>query len=176
MKLKELIEKYGEYEIKDFDIEEAFRELNTNEDCCGISIWVKKPKPKTVWDLNNKEEHYAVTDNGFIKHFDYSDFVGYKRDIGNVFLTKEEAEQDVERRKVETMLLKHGGRRWFKQGEKNHYLWATDTGTGLILGTTCDLIQGAIYFDSKVELTEAVEQIGRDRIIKALFEVRREDQ
>ena len=177
MKLKELLDKYGDYEINDFNIEEAFTELNTNDDCCGICIKVKKPKPKTVWDLQEGDTWFELCRDGRIMEFNHN--IGYNHHVviqGNVFLTKEEAEKERERREVETLLLKHGGRRWFKQGEKNHYLWATDTGTGLILGTTCDLIQGAIYFDSKVELTEAVEQIGRDRIIKALFELRREDQ
>ena len=172
MKLKELLDKYGDYEINDFNIEEAFTELNTNDDCCGICIKVKKPKPKTVWDLNNKEEHYAVTDNGFIKHFDYSDFVGYKRDIGNVFLTKEEAEQDLERREVETLLLKHGGRRWFDGHNHNYHIGLDDYEEHLKVYILMTPTQGTIYFDTKEQAQNAVSEIGEERIKKALFEVR----
>ena len=172
MKLKELLDKYGDYEINDFNIEEAFTELNTNDDCCGICIKVKKPKPKTVWDLNNKEEHYAVTDNGFIKHFDYSDFVGYKRDIGNVFLTKEEAEQDLERREVETLLLKHGGRRWFDGHNHNYHIGLDDYEEHLKVYILMTPTQGTIYFDTKEQAQNAVSEIGEERIKKALFEVK----
>ncbi len=170
MKLKELLDQYGEWEWVSTQVPE-------NGEADVAMIQIKKPKPKTVWDLKNGDSHVWIDSFGDIEVdcmiWEEGDNCNRQaRAIGNIFLTKEEAEKDVERRKVEALLLKYGGRRWFKKGVKNHYLWATDTGTGLILGTTCDALQGAIYFDSKDKLTEAVEQIGTDRILKALFEVR----
>ncbi len=164
MKLKDLMEKYGEYEV--------------NSKCvvgeCEIErivIDLTKPKPKSVWELNNKDEHYAITDCGFIKHYDSSDFIGYKRDIGNVFATEKDAEKECERRKVETLLLKHGGRRWFKKGGENWilYLDKHNQATRYEVG---EPYQGFIYFDSHEEAVNACEQIGNKRIVNALFEVR----
>ncbi len=167
MKLKELVEKYGDYDV-------GLIETPKGQESEWARVHLLKPKPKTVWELKDGDDYYLINSDGNIspcyKWIEYC--CCDEREVGNVFLTKKEAEQDIERRKVEALLLKYGGRRWFKKGVKNHYLWATDTGTGLILGTTCDALQGAIYFDSKDKLTEAVEQIGTDRILKALFEVR----
>lgn len=157
MKLKELVEKYGEYEVSD-----------------ELIAQFKKPNPETVWDLKNGNKCYYIDVFG-----DIEDTGGYLSplseaiDMGIVFLTKEEAEKDVERRKVETLLLKHGGRRWFKNGKENWFI-TFDRSVGFFryVYTIRDQRQGMIYFDTEEELTEAVEQIGEDRIKKALFEVR----
>lgn len=173
MKLKELVEKYGEYEIypdSPKHIENAFKDLDSKDDGT-LCLCVKKPKPKSVWELNNKDEHYSVNECGFIKHFDASDFIGYKRDIGNVFLTYEDAVRERERREVETLLLKCGGRRWFKRNRYNYYMWLNTYGS-LIISSTSVRVQGVIYFDTDEQAQNAVKEIGEERIKKALFEVR----
>ena len=167
MKLKDLMEKYGDYEVTGiFD--------NDGDKLDGyVNVGLKRSEPKTVWELNNKDEHYAVGDCGFIKHFDYSDFVGYKRDIGNVFLTEEEANREVERRRVETLLLKYGGRRWFKNGKENWFISYDYTeGFFRYVYAIREQRQGMIYFDTEEQLKKAVEEIGEERLKKALFEVR----
>lgn len=174
MKLKDLLEQYGEYEIytdSPKHIEEAFKNLDSKDDGV-LCLFAKKPKPKTVWELNNKDEHYSVTECGFIKHFDASDFIGYKRDIGNVFTTEKEAEKECERRKVETLLLKHGGRRWFEKDGNNYHIWLMPDGCIRMSLIYAAPAQGLIYFDSKDEAGKAIEEIGEERIKKALFEVK----
>ena len=164
MKLKDFIKDYGDYDVV------VSRNIATNE----IVINGRKPRQKSVWDLKTGDVFWM--DEG--PRIDYSywqdlDYENNFRDHGWIFLTKEECEADLERRKVETLLLKHGGRRWFKDGGMNWLMsYDREFDEWRFLYSTRDQRQGAIYFDSKVELIEAVEQIGRDRIIKALFEVR----
>ena len=166
MKLKDLIEQYGEY-----DVEEWF-EIGTDGVADEKGIKLKKPKPKTVWDLKMGDKCYYIDLFG-----DVEDTGGYLSplseavDMGIVFLTKEEAEKDVERRKVETLLLKYGGRRWFTGASDNWYLFSLDNVKACVEYTS-EPIQGTIYFDSKNEAIKAVSEIGEERIKKVLFEVR----
>lgn len=173
MKLKDLMETYGEYEVLD-NGKPAMTAVT--KDVRGFTdvLYLKKPKPKTVWDLKNDDEYYYINADGYVDFSTYGEIESEENKVrvGNVFLTKEEAEKDVERRKVETLLLKHGGHRWFKKDNPNYYLWNSDTGYCLNLGMSFVKTQGVIYFDSREEMTEAIEQIGTERIRKALFEVR----
>ena len=178
MKLKELAEKYGEYEIytdSPKHIENAFKNLDSKDDGV-LCLFAKKPKPKSVWDLEDGDEHAWVDGLGKVKdnylwRDESSDSMA--RDVGNIFLTKEEANREVERRKVETLLLKYGGRRWLSDSKKN---WSISYDRQLdewrFLYSTRDQRQGAIYFDTKEEAEKAVQEIGAKRIKQALFEVR----
>ena len=175
MKLKDLIEQYGEYEIKEFNFEEAFHKLDNDDDILGIGIEVlkKKPKPKTVWELENGNECYYIDVFG-----DIEDTGGYLSPLseaiesGNVFLTREEAEKEVERRKVETLLIKHGGRRWFKKNMYNYFIRADDEHPFWIDELKDNANQGTIYFSMFEDVEKAISEIGEERIKKALFEVR----
>lgn len=94
------------------------------------------------------------------------------RKIGNAFLTKEEAEFEVERRKVETEMIRLGGHRSLKLRTKNYFITHEHV-SGNILRNSTKLIdyQGSIYFDSEEELKEAVETIGEDRAERYIFGV-----
>lgn len=171
MKLKELVEKYGEYEV-----------YETKGDWCDaghITLELNKPIPKTVWDLKKGDVHYWVGYEGYVEGGNsiWIDSDGDKnaREVGNVFLTKEEAVQDVERRKVETLLLKHGGRRWYKDNEDNFVIRYATEEKMLWVDSVGLPVQGTIYFDSIGDAMNAMREngeIGAERIIKALFEVR----
>ena len=165
MKLKDLLEKYGEYEVSE-----------TKGDWCDanrITLELKKPKHKTVWDLEKGDNYFVVYNDGdVVEHIWCDTCLGKSfRDHGNVFLTKEEAEKDVERRKVEALLLKHGGRRWFKHGGANWVIYLDKHNQA----TRCSAErphQGMIYFDRHGDAVKACEEIGNKRIVNALFEVR----
>ena len=77
MKLNELMEKYGDYEVK-----EGFIDL------------LEKPKPKSVWDLKNGDVYYFLTSYGYIMKTVWvnTDADNEKLSIGNAFLTEEDAE------------------------------------------------------------------------------------
>ena len=178
MKLKELVEKYGEYEIytdSPNHVVNAFKNLDTTNDGV-LCLYAKKPKPKSVWDLEDGDEHAWVDGLGKVKdnylwRDESSDSMA--RDVGNIFLTKEEALKDVERRKVETLLVKYGGRRWFKLNDKNWIIdYDCNSNVFRFAYMKRDQRQGCIYFDTYEQAQKAVEEIGYERIKQALFEVR----
>lgn len=92
MKLNELMEKYGDYEVKD-----GFMEL------------LEKPKPKSVWDLKNGDVYHFLTSYGYVMKTVWvnTDADNEKLSIGNAFLTEEDAEFARERLKVITELKKY---------------------------------------------------------------------
>lgn len=179
MKLKELINnetflsKYGDYEI----VGDSYTTVRKN-DKSQLVFDIQKPNPKTVWDLKDGDSHYYYWIDGLGKvkeEYIWRDESAdpNARDVGNVYLTKEEAEKEVERRKVETLLLKHGGRRWFKDDLLNYYLVLSENSENLAVDwLKHGPSQGLIYFDLKEQAQKAIEQIGEERIRKALFEVR----
>lgn len=174
MKLKELVEKYGEYEIypdSPKHIENAFKDLDSKDDGT-LCLCVKKPKPKSVWDLKSKDECWTLDETGGLTHEKYGDgfFNHERREFGNVFLTEEETLKEKERRKVETLLLKFGGRRWFKDGVENWLIVLMEDGLTWFIHNKP--IQGVIYFDTEEQAEKAISEIGKQRIKKALFEVR----
>ncbi len=167
MKLKDLMEKYGEYEVS------ANFQFGSSE---GIQIRLEPPKPKinTVWELKDGCQYFCINVRGEVGRDIWYEACQCQceRDVSNAFLTEEDAEKDVERRKVETLLLKHGGRRWFRMGSIcNYYMWV-NTSDSLVVGCTGIGMQGLIYFDTREKAEKAIQEIGAERIKNALFEVR----
>ena len=174
MKLKDLMERYGDYEIREFDFEEAFHRLDNDDDISGICIDVlkKKPTPKSIWDLVYGDKFISINAFGDITEnciWEDTVFDEEMRSAGNVFLTKEEASKEVDRRKVETLLLKYGGHRWARKDV--NYRFGLQYNMVVICKDMYPL-QGAIYFDLEQEAQKAINEIGADRIKDALFEVR----
>lgn len=134
-------------------------------------------KHKSVWDLKEGDTYYSIYGNGNVssekKWFD-DEYENNYREIGNVFLTREEAEFEVERRKVETEMIRLGGRRKFKFNENNFSIYYSD---GInVNGINVEFYhsamhQGSIYFDSIKEAEDAIKTIGEDRLRKYVFGV-----
>ena len=162
MKLKDLMEKYGDYDVI------VSRRIATDE----IVIEGIKPQPKTVWDLKGGDGYFVLYHDGDIAEYKWTGDTGFGacyRDYGNIFLTEEEALKDVERRKVETLMLKHGGRRRYKRFGENFGFLIDDVDRFGI--HSLNQIQGTIYFDTYSDAKTALDSIGTDRIKRALFEV-----
>lgn len=132
--------------------------------------------PKTVWNLQNGDECSFIDSDGDVLFGIWNgSYPAIRcRQTGNVFLTEEEAEAEVERRKIETEMLHLGGRRNFKFNGNNFSIYYSD---GLnVKGINVEFYhstmhQGSIYFDSKEQLNEVVKTIGLDRIKKYIFGV-----
>ena len=92
MKLNELMEKYGDYEVKD-----------------GFMDLLEKPKPNSVWDLKNGDVYYFLTAYGYVMKTVWvnTNTDNEKLSIGNAFLTEEDAEFAKERLKVIAELKKY---------------------------------------------------------------------
>lgn len=133
----------------------------------------KKP-PKTVWDFKEGDTYYSIYGNGNVssekKWFD-DDYENNYREIGNVFLTREEAEFEVERRRIETKMLRLGGRRKFNRGKDNYFIMYTRIEAFGYVNYQSMHEQGVIYFDSELDAINAVKTIGEDRIKKYIFGV-----
>lgn len=132
-------------------------------------------KPKSVWYLKEGDTYYSIYGNGSVssekKWFD-DEYENNYREIGNVFLTEEEAKYEIERRMIETEMLKLCGRRKFELGKANWYLEYRPMSEGIeAMWTTYEMRQGTIYYDSEEKAKKVVEIIGKDRIKKYIFGV-----
>lgn len=157
IKVEEIVEKYKGYEVD----EEKLKEFLT------------PPKPRTVWDLEEGDRYYYFDDYDGVSFSTWNDMEVdiTRRCFGNCFLTKEEAEFEVKRRKVEAILLKYG-RREFKYSVRNYYFFY-DHEDKLIRKTIVDCCQsqGIIFFDTEELCQKAVEEAGEDNVKKYLFGV-----
>ena len=132
-------------------------------------------KPKSVWDLKEGDTYYSIYGNGNVssekKWFD-DDYENNYREIGNVFLTREEAEFEVERRRIETKMIRLGGKRKPEQGKANWFFEYRPSSGGIeILWSSYETDQGVIYFDSEEKAKKALETIGEERFKKYIFGV-----
>ena len=134
-------------------------------------------KPKTVWDLKEEDMYYYINCYGEID----STFYDCEEDVdiikcGNAFLTREEAEHEVERIKCEAILLKYGTRDMmsFGDGNKSKYCIYLNNFLNKIIvdDNYCVQSQGTIYFESKEMAHKAIEEVGEDRLKKYVFNVK----
>lgn len=152
VKLNELLDKYGEYEISEYRLKEILVE----------------PKTKSIWDLKEGDRYWWITSFGLVNA---EAWVGgnsdiERRKIGNCFSTEKEAAFECKRRRVEAILLKYG-RREFKYSEENYYMYCNllESSIGISHCKTRQ-DQGVIYFDTKELCQKAIEEVGEDNIIK----------
>lgn len=129
-------------------------------------------KPKTIWDLKIEdcEKYYCIdSDGAIVQHMFDESFDEVNRDRGNAFLTREEAEFELERRKVEAIMRKYS--RPFKSGEYN-YVVVCDTENNIILVQVAQFhYSGTPVFASREVAEKVVDEIGKDRLIKYWFGV-----
>lgn len=164
IKVKDIAEKYGEYEID----EEKLKEI------------LIEPKPKTVWDMKQGDTFFSIDPYvGVVPYTWYNHNIGCHRirNIGDMFLTKEEAEFEFERRKVEAEMLKYGGTRdMMSLGDENvkkYYIVCFQNTKYLDIAWIRYVNhQGAIYFKSEEDARNAIDNIGEDRIKKYIFNVK----
>ena len=157
IKLNELLDKYGEYEVDENKLKD----------------FLVEPESKTAWDLKYGDRYWYINSYGIgcteIWENDVVD--NGRRNIGNLFLTKEEAEFEVMRRKVETTLLKYG-RREFKNKDYNFYMvYDHDESLVEIINNTFCQHPNSIYFDNKELCQQAIEEVGENNIKKYIFGV-----
>lgn len=132
-------------------------------------------KLKTIWDLETKDrkEYYRIEASGFIEDSCFNAIYDkYVRETGNAFLTREEAEFEVERRKIEAIMRKYS--RPFRDEEQNWYLYYSHnniTDTGLVYDAEYEINIGIPYFESKEIAEKVIDEIGSDRLKKYWFRV-----
>lgn len=137
-------------------------------------------KPKTVWDLKEKDEYYYIDiyGNVDITTFGIGTCWEDKKmiEIGNAFLTEEEAKHEVEQIKCEAVLLKYGTRDMMSLGDGNkskYCIYLNNFLNKIIVSDNyCVQSQGTIYFESKELAQKAIDECGEDRLKKYVFNVK----
>lgn len=161
MKLNELMEKYGEYEVKK-----------------GFMDFLEKPKPKSVYDLKSGDRYLFLTESGIIQgafwHDDISDH--NRLSIGNISLTEEDAEFARERLKVIAELKKYAKEfsygEWKDNKTQKYYIVYRYSGDYIRSILTYTSKDSVLYFESPEKIQEAIAAVGEDRIKKYYFGVR----
>lgn len=156
------------------DCRDVFRCLMSGE--CKIE---KIPqKPKSVWDLKEGDEYYYIDYYGEIKSVfnECCDEDLSIIEIGNAFLTREEAEFEVVRRKCEAILLKYGTRDMMSLAnyltDKFYIIYNNYDNLIEIESKQFTHTQGTIYFKSKELAQKAIKEVGEDRLKKYVFNVK----
>lgn len=132
-------------------------------------------KPKTIWDLNikDREVYYCIDGSGIVcQRFFDSTYDEQSREISNAFLTREEAEFEKGRRKIEAIIRKYS--RPFRDKEENwHLLYNYDkiTNTGVVCGVRHEINAGIPYFETKKIAQKVIDEIGKERLEKYWFKV-----
>lgn len=129
-------------------------------------------KPKSIWDLETKDskEYYRIEASGCIEYgcFDAT-YDEYIREVGNAFLTREEAEFELERRKIEAIIRKYS--RPFKNNGDNYCLHFYNC-ISISAGYNTAYNYGVPYFETKEIAQKAIDEIGEDRLKKYWFRVK----
>jgi hypothetical protein len=129
-------------------------------------------KPKNIWDLKTEdgEEYYSIESDGKIIQYMFNEaFDEDTRDIGNAFLTREEAEFEKERRKIEAILRKYS--RPFRGEEQNWYLYYNHNNNITDTGVVYEINPGIPLFETKEIALKVMEEIGLGRLKKYWFGV-----
>lgn len=132
-----------------------------------------KDKPKTIWGLgiNDEKEYYSIASDGEIIQFMFNDvFDKDNRDMGNAFLTKEEAELERERRKIEAIMRKYS--KPFEYDEDNWYIEYSHYSKHIGIDALYEYDCGIIYFESEEIARDVINKIGEDRLKKYWFRVK----
>lgn len=161
-------------DIKKYVIErtEAFKK-ELNEEVKQMIKEANQGQVKSVWDLKiaDGEKYYRLDGEGDVDIEDFNTkYDEQVRDIGNAFLTREEAEFEVKRRKIEAIIRKYS--RPFKYEERNYYIEYQYDRDMLVISVYHYINMGIPYFESEEIAQKVIDEIGEDRLIKNWFRVK----
>lgn len=162
MKLKEIINKYGDYEINEEELEKL----------------LAKPRLKTVWEMEENQIYLVIKPDGDVSYLRWEDdsFDRAMRNAGNIFLTKQEAEFESERRKIEAIMLKYGTRDMMSLGDENvkkyHIIYNHESDDLFVMVVTRCTSQGSIYFATEELAERVIDKIGKEKLKKYCFYVK----
>lgn len=150
---------------------EAFKK-ELNEEVKQMIKEAKQGQVKNIWDLKttDEEEYYRLYHNGAIILCAFSSSIDRLfRYLGNAFLTKEEAEFELERRKIEAIMRKYS--RPFKYGVFNYCVEYYHNDNAPSIGNHRVVNFGIPYFERRKIAEKVIEEIGEYRLKKYWFRV-----
>lgn len=128
--------------------------------------------PKTIWDLKKEDgkEYYVLWADGRAGRLIFnSQDDEVLREIGNAFLTREEAEFELERRKIEVIMKKYS--RPFISGKSNHCITYDRADEHISFGPHYKTDMGIPYFENAEVIEKVIDEIGEDKLKKYWFRV-----
>ena len=134
--------------------------------------------------LNIGDTYYTIGVYGQATTQKWNNDIGDNRAYaaGNIFKTQEEAEFEIEKRKVKAELeryaLEHNDPDFEEWNGKNwhYYIRCFQECSTLEIGDLCSRrVESATYFTSEIIAKGAIKQIGADRIKKYIFGVEEKD-
>jgi len=130
----------------------------------------RENKPKTVWDLKDGDVYYVIYPKD-IECFTFNghDFDKELRENGNMFLTQEEAEFELQRRKIETIMKKYSAP--FEDGKDNWIIFYDYSNKFIYITSRILTDDGTLYFKTKEIAQQVVDEIGKERLKKYWFKV-----
>ena len=165
---EEEVEKMGIKNLTEAEEKEFYRlveKINGEEPDKEQDVKVKKP----IYG----QEYFFSNSHGWVECDTWRDrAVDNKRwELGNAFLIREKALFDVEKRKVEVELERyakeHNGTEF---ANRCYCIRYEEDGKRLLCDTWATAnIQGVVMFTSRDVLVDAIEAVGRERIIKYIF-------
>lgn len=160
-KLKEVYEMYGDYEV---DIDELMKIL-------------KKPEPRNIWNLKNGEKYFYITANGDILIAKWhDDFYNINRlQIGNVYLTEEDARFEKYKMIVESRIIRYGGSKYRDDSSYKFFLFYDDVKDEVYVKEYQSRENNygeRFFFKNKVDCQEAIDNIGQHDLKRFIFNVR----
>ena len=150
---------------------EAFKK-ELNEEVKQMIKEANQGQVKSIWDLKTKdeEEYYRLYHNGAIILCAFSSSIDRLfRYLGNAFLTKEEAEFELERRKIEAIMRKYS--RPFVDGKTNYFLACSRDSKAVVVDYYWNIDYGIPCFESKEVAEKVINEIGEDRLKKYWYGV-----
>ncbi|MGP1402523.1 MAG: hypothetical protein ACTTKY_00045 [Catonella sp.] len=161
--LKDIIENYSE-ELKYLPSSEIGNFQALLEDI--------RNRPKNIWDitLEYPETYYVLNNDGSIENGVFNSLSDENaRIVNSAFLTREEAEFELERRKIESIMRKYS--RPFKNGGDNYFLYLYNC-TSIRGGFNSTFNYGLPCFESEEIAQKVIDEIDEDRLKKYWFGVK----
>ncbi|WP_282745592.1 hypothetical protein [Peptostreptococcus stomatis] len=131
----------------------------------------QKLKSKTIWDLETKDskEYYRIEASGFVEESCFNaTYDKYVREVGNAFITREEAEFEAERRKIEAIMRKYSSP--FSPTKSNWYITYDPIVEEVIVRVTNEVILGIPYFKQGMA-EKVIDKIGTEMLTHYWFEI-----
>lgn len=125
------------------------------------------------------QEYFFSNSHGWVECDTWRDrAVDNKRwELGNAFLIREKALFDVEKRKVEVELERYAKEHNDPTLEDSYFILYDEYNEELDYDVWADYRpQGAVVFTSKQLVFDAIEAVGKDRILKCIFGVESEGE
>ena len=161
--VNEFMKEYGNYNIKN---EKAILKL------------LERPRPKTVWDLKMGNRYWCMITSGPIVNdvWDDVEIDHQRRATGNCYLTREEAEFALEKKKIIAEMKRLGGtENMMSLGDKYSSKYSIDYSYEMnkicIDANVVWAKSNSIYFATEKQAQKAIDKIGEDRIKKYIFYV-----